>query len=229
MSLRPPSAILFDWDNTLVDTWAIIHRSWNATQRALGVPLWSLPETQARVRKSARDSFPQEFGARAEEAMKIFYRIFEAEHLVGLRELPGAGAMLGQLSAAGLMMAVVSNKQGRLLRREAGHLGWSGHFHRLVGAHDAEQDKPAAHAVKLALDGSGVGPGPSVWFVGDTDIDMLCAVRSGCMPILLRPQPPQADEFAEAEPAHYVGSCDALAALVQRSGLADRRPGGFTQ
>jgi phosphoglycolate phosphatase len=36
-----------------------------------------------------------------------------------------------------MLLGVVSNKRGYLLRREAAHLGWMSLFHRLVGANDA--------------------------------------------------------------------------------------------
>lgn len=216
MSAPRPRALLFDWDNTLVDTWPAIHHALSATFGAMGRAPWTFEETRARVRASARDAFPALFGERAGEAAQIFYRTFEAEHLDTLRERDGAGRMLRALAAeAGLYLAVVSNKQGYLLRREAAHLGWSGLFARLVGANDAARDKPAVEAVELALADSAIGPGPQVWFVGDTDIDMRCAVAAGCLPVLLRPQPPAAGEFAGAEPRIHVPGCAALLDLLR--------------
>jgi phosphoglycolate phosphatase-like HAD superfamily hydrolase len=37
----------------------------------------------------------------------------------------------------------------------------------------------------MALDGSGVAPGPDVWFVGDGAIDVQCAVAAGLTPVVL--------------------------------------------
>lgn len=214
MTLDRPRALLFDWDNTLVDTWQVIHHALSVTFSAMGQVPWSLEETRERVRSSARDAFPALFGKHAEEAMAIFYKNFEADHLDKLRERSGAGDMLTQLTESGYLLGVVSNKKGYLLRREADHLGWAGLFHRLVGANDAVQDKPAVEPVELALAGSGLNRGPGVWFVGDTDIDMLCAVNAGCLPVLLRPEAPAAGEFGDAMPAHHVESCAALAGLL---------------
>ncbi len=214
MKRQAPRALLFDWDNTLVDTWGVIHRALTTTLEAMGHRPWSLDETRKRVRASARDSFPALFGDRADEAMAIFYGSFEATHLADLRARPGAAEMLAHLAEAGLLMGVVSNKRGYLLRREAEHLGWTGWFHRLVGADDARLDKPAVEAVDLALEGSGLNRGPAVWFVGDTDIDMLCAVRARCLPVLLRPEPPDGDEFGKYPPHFHVASCEALVELA---------------
>ena len=54
----PPRAILFDWDNTLVDNWTVIAEAMNAVFSAFDMPLWSLAETKARVRASLRDERP---------------------------------------------------------------------------------------------------------------------------------------------------------------------------
>jgi phosphoglycolate phosphatase len=205
-----PVALVFDWDNTLADTWPAIHNALAVTFRAMDREPWTFEETRARVRASARDSFPALFGARAEEAMAIFYRCFETDHLARLTERPGATQMLEHLHAAGFYLAVVSNKRGDLLRQEADTLNWTRLFRGLVGANDAERDKPAAEPVRLALGESGLAPGPDVWFVGDTDIDLVCAWNSGCVPVLLRPEPPGPGEFADHPPWRYFDSCAAL-------------------
>lgn len=183
MSARPPRAILFDWDNTLVDNWETVRASINAALVAFGMEPWTLVETHARVRRSLRETFPEMFGAEWERARDIFYRTFEAEHLVALRAIDGAGAALAEL-AQHARLAVVSNKQGRLLRREADALGWTAHFHRLVGANDAARDKPDPAPVEMALEGIDIPSRADVWFVGDTALDMQAAHVAGCVPVL---------------------------------------------
>ncbi len=210
-----PRALLFDWDNTLVDSWGAIHHALKETFVAMGREPWTLDETRARVRRSARESFPAIFGARADAAAEIFYRAFENDHLNNLRACEGADRLLRGLAEGALFyLAVVSNKRGDLLRREAAHLGWDGYFGRLVGALDAARDKPAAEAVEMALAESGLVPGIHVWFVGDTDIDMLCAVEAGCLPVLLRPDPPERGEFEGAAPRIHWTSCTHLLETV---------------
>lgn len=183
---RPaPRALLFDWDDTLVDNWGTIHEALNATLAAMGRPTWTFDQTLARVRRSTRDGFPRMFGARWREAQEIFYATFARQHLATLRPLPHVEATLNRLSGTGMFLAVVSNKNGVFLRREAEHLGWSRYFRRLIGAGDAAADKPAIDAVALALDGSGLDLGPDVWFVGDAEIDVECARNAGLTAVLL--------------------------------------------
>ena len=215
MSLPAPRALLFDWDNTLVDTWVVIHHALNVTLRAMGQAPWTLEETRVRVRASARDSFPQLFGGRADEAMAVFYETYQREHLSRLRALPGAEAMLADLADGSRYLGVVSNKKGSVLRREAAHLGWDRWFGRLVGAEDAVADKPARAAVDLALESSGLGAGPEVWFVGDTDIDMTCAHAAGCTAILLREAAPAPGEFGAHPPSRHAATCVELMACIR--------------
>lgn len=199
-----PQAIIFDWDNTLVDSWLIIRDALNATFAEYDVPPWSLDDTKARVAKSLRDSFPELFGDAWEEAGKSFYGHFAAIHLDRLSPLDGAAEMLEELSQLGIYLGVVSNKTGNLLRAEAQQLGWDKYFGRIVGATDAVRDKPATDPVVMALRGSGIKLGPDVWFAGDARIDMECALNAGCTPVLLRAEPPSNGEFSGADPALYL-------------------------
>jgi phosphoglycolate phosphatase len=52
----------------------------------------------------------------------------------------------------------------------------------------------------MALDGAPVRAGPEVWFIGDTAVDMECALNSGCVPVLLGPSDPASAEFSEFKP-----------------------------
>jgi phosphoglycolate phosphatase len=202
-TIRLPRAILFDWDNTLVDSWATIHEALNFLMHAMEKPQWTLAETRERVRLSLREAFPVIFGERWEEARDIYLGRFRAIHLERLTPLPGREAMLRALAEREVFLGVISNKTGELLRREVAQLGWSPFFGSIVGAGDASADKPACDAVHLALSPSGVPAGGDVWLVGDTAIDMECALNSGCIAVLLGDSgPPEefAREFARFAP-----------------------------
>jgi phosphoglycolate phosphatase len=212
--LPAPRAVLYDWDNTLVDNWHTIHRANNAALAAMGHPTWTFEETLARVKASMRDTYPAMFGDRWPEAQKVFYDTFAQRHLEDLRPLPGAAALLADCAAREIYQCVVSNKNGRYLRAEATHLGWDRFFGRVVGATDAVRDKPDVAPVDMALADSGIARGPEVWFVGDSAIDMLCAHNAGLTPVLVHSTPPDAASFAEVMPAAWFANCDALVAML---------------
>jgi phosphoglycolate phosphatase len=185
LRMSRPRAILFDWDNTLVDSWATIHEALNFLMAAMDRPLWTISETRERVRLSLRETFPRIFEERWEEARDIYLDRFRAIHLDRLTALPGRTELLERLADQGIYLGVVSNKTGALLRREADYIGWAALFGKVVGAGDALLDKPDAAPVLLALEPSGIDPGETVWFVGDNGIDMECARNSGCVSVLL--------------------------------------------
>jgi phosphoglycolate phosphatase len=214
-ALVRPRAILFDWDNTLVDSWPTIHDALNTTLAAFGRTPWTLAETRRRVRKSMRDSFPTLFGDAWQDAGEVFYQRYAEIHARNLIPSPGAAAMLDAVAAAGVYLGVVSNKKGEFLRVEARQLGWDRYFGALVGALDAERDKPAPEPVRLALKGSGVAPGPEVWIAGDADIDLECAHNAGCTAILIRAAALGPGEFDAHPPACHFDGCDALSKFVR--------------
>jgi len=212
--LPRPRAVLFDWDNTLVDNWETVRSGVNAALASFGREPWSYDETRARLITSLRDNFPKLFGPEWPRAMDVFYATFKARHLETLKPLPGAAALLDGLGGRGLYLGVVSNKTGPILRTEATHLGWDRHFRRIVGATDAKVDKPAPDPVFMALDGSLIEAGPEVWLVGDAATDLECAYRAGCSAVLLRAAPPGPAEFGAYQPHLHVADCHDLAQVL---------------
>ena len=212
--LPAPAAILFDWDNTLVDNWAAIAGALNTARSAFGHPKMSEAAVRGWVRQSMRNSFPDMFGEAWTEARDIFYGSFGAKHLEALKPLPGAGELLRRLNGLGLYVGVVSNKHGGYLRKEIGHLAWTALIRRAVGAGDAAEDKPAVAPVDLALSGSGIGRSGAVWFVGDAAIDMECAIRAGCTPVLRATEDESEAAFRDWPPAAVAKSSEGILRLA---------------
>ena len=178
-----PSVLLYDWDNTLVDGWAGITAALNAVFTTFDRPLWSVDDTRNRVRVSLRESFPIMFGDRWEHARDIFYGTLTDTHLDHVTPMPGVPDILeaGTLWPQG----VVSNKAGAFLRREVIHLGWSPFFGPIVGAGDAIADKPDPAPIHMALAQLGRTADRSVWYMGDTALDMQAARTAGVTAVLV--------------------------------------------
>ena len=184
-----PTAVLFDWDNTLADTWPIIHEALHATFTAMGHKPWTIEETKQNTHFSLRDAFPKMFGARWEEAREVYFGTFLRVHLEKLAIMPQAVEMLEYLRNTGVFMGVVSNKTGKYLREEVTYLGWDKYFDTVIGATDAPTDKPTAAPLLLALKDSGIEPDARVWMVGDAITDIECAFNAGCTPVFYGPYP----------------------------------------
>ena len=207
MNASMPRAVLFDWDSTLVDNWPGVTAAMNAALAAFDLPVWTEAEMRARAKRSMRDSFPEIFGVEWERASALFYTAFEERHIEGLRALPGAAELLAALRDSSVLMGVVSNKNGAFLRAEADSLGWTGFFHKIIGATDAAQDKPARDPVDLALAGSGQVAGDGIWFVGDSVVDLQCGLASGCVPVLVGNDPIAVEDLTKWPPAFRFADC----------------------
>jgi phosphoglycolate phosphatase len=209
-----PSCVLWDWDNTLVDGWAAIQQGLNATFRAFAMPEWDRTQVLGNVRRSLRDSFPDLFGDQWERARDIFYTEVRACHLDVLNPMQGAAEAIAAAATIG-PQGVVSNKQGPLLRAEAAHLGWAGHFGTLVGAGDAPADKPDAAPLLMALAALGIPPSERVWYVGDTALDMQAARAAGCKAVLVGGAPHDGG-LDHARPDLAFADATALCAALHR-------------
>jgi phosphoglycolate phosphatase len=201
MKLPKPKAVIFDWDDTVVDSWSTALQALNAALVGMGQTAWSDDEARRRCGASARDLFQQLFGDRWQEADKIYYDTFNRIFLNNIRIHDHVEDILKILAENNVYLAVVSNKRGHLLRSEAAHIKFDRYFGKIVGAGDAEIDKPNAAPVHMALLDSGIQAGADVWFVGDSHTDMICALNAGCTSILVETKPPPDEMLLNSPPA----------------------------
>jgi phosphoglycolate phosphatase len=208
-----PRAVIFDWDNTLVDSWAAIADAINETLKHFGMPVWSIDEVKNNCTRSARESFPDWFGDRWEEATEVFYARFKKVQMQNLSPMKSAGDLLAFLSKQGIPCMIVSNKNGSYLREEVQALGWNSYFSAIVGATDAPRDKPAREHADHALKLAGIESGNDVWFIGDSELDIVCARNADCTPVLLGHK----DSAMKWDVDRYFTDCADLLALLCRN------------
>lgn len=187
--MQKPKAILLDWDNTLASSWGIIHKCLNITFKAFGKEEWpfeDLMSNRNNIHHSLRDSFPRMFGEDWENAREVYYDAFKKCHLEEISFLEGAEESIKMFAKTGSYIAIVSNKTGEYLRQELKHLGIDNYFHKIIGATDAELDKPHPEPLLMALEGSGIERGDfanHVWMVGDSKTDIEAALNTGVIPV----------------------------------------------
>ena len=199
-NLPTPRAVIFDWDDTIINSWTPTLKALNAALVAMGEQPWTDAEARARAGASAKDLFKKLFGDRWQEADKIFFDSLRALFIEHLPVYPDAEPVLKELADRKIYMAVVSNKRGPLLRAEVKDAGFEKYFSKVVGAGDAAKDKPDPAPVLMALEGSGIAPGAHVWFIGDSHTDMLCAAQSGSTALLIETKPPPEETLAKHPP-----------------------------
>jgi phosphoglycolate phosphatase len=138
-------------------------------------------------------------------------------HIADLtRPFPGALAALDRLAAAGVKIAIVTNKRERLARLVLDQLGLTHRFATIIGG-DRLGDgraKPARDLIDLMVDECGGGRAA---FVGDTVYDVQAARNAGIPVVTFNPgfpDMPAGDLGADAVIDHY----DALIPAIERLG-----------
>ncbi|CAL7963202.1 putative HAD family hydrolase [Alphaproteobacteria bacterium] len=183
-----PEAILFDWDNTIIQSAHVYDQILVAIAKQLNLDegFFLSDVFQANKHLSLRCMLPRVFGSRWQEVESIHNEQVAKRYLDQVVLMPHVEEFLSALLDDGIVMSIVSNKEGDRVRHEVDKLGFGKYFYNIVGAGDAVTDKPAADPVYLAL--AGVKErnlyDHTVWFIGDSNIDMKCAYDLGCLPIL---------------------------------------------
>lgn len=180
--MTKPKAILWDWDNTLFDSWDIIHLGWNAVSEEFSLPILSLEEVKTFAHRSCRDIFPSLFLEESDRAANIFYKTVRANQRMTL--MPGAQEILQFLHDQNILMGVVSNKEGNILRHEIETCGFSHFFSVIFGSGDVSHDKPAPDGIQQALDEIHLNP-TDIVYIGDTPVDVEAAFKAGCTSIVV--------------------------------------------
>ena len=198
--MKKPHAILFDWDNTLVNTWEVLHQAVNETLDHYNHPAWEFEDFKKYSHGTTIDLLPSIFKDKWLEAAPFYYQQVEKLHLEKLQVLPHAKNLLEFLSEQNIPMALISNKRSDFLKKEVAHLEWDSFFEVVIGAGDAARDKPHPDPILLAFEKMQTQPSLNHWYVGDTTIDWQAGQDSGCQPIALWTDP----SLLERKPSFYL-------------------------
>lgn len=126
------------------------------------------------------------YGENKEEAKGHFEAYVLKNHLQQLQPMPGAGSLMEVIRQKALSAGIVSNKKSSFIAEEIRHFGWSDIFLSVVGAGEAPEDKPSPAPLLLALEkGQVKAPMELIWYVGDTETDILCAQAAGCVSVFI--------------------------------------------
>ncbi len=111
-----------------------------------------------------------------------FLEHYEANIAAHTRLFPGGEAMLEDLAARGVKLAVVSNKLESLTRKLLEELGLAQHFYTIIGGDTLGpgRAKPAPDLIDLMMQRGGTtGSEGRTAFVGDTSFDVGAAHAAG--------------------------------------------------
>lgn len=185
--IRPPAALIFDLDGTLVDSRRDLSLAINAMRADYGFEPLDLDAVVAMVGEGARLLVAQALRDHphdrpvpesVDQALERFFRYYEEGCLETTRPYHGVEAMLEQLQPH-YPFALYTNKPERFARRILAGLDLERHFPRLLGGDSLESRKPEPPGVRLLAEWLEV-PVAQCMLVGDSGVDAATARASGC-------------------------------------------------
>ena len=217
MSHRPPLALLFDLDGTLVDSIELILSSFRYTFRqhvgevppdskwiaGLGTPLFTQLKEFTQDDALAR-------------AMIATYRQYQlAHHDEFMRSYDGVSEAMAELRARGHATAVVTSKMSDLAIRALDFTGLRGTIDVVIGMEDTQRHKPDPEPVRVALAKLGRAANEAV-FLGDSPHDIASGNAAGVITVAAQWGPFSRQELDAAKPGYQVLRMAEFPALIAR-------------
>lgn len=174
-------AVIFDLDGTLLNTLDDLKDALNHALSAHGFPARSLDEVRRFVGNGNLVLVRRGLGAGADEAAvervyETFLPYYQAHAMDKTAPYPGIPALLDALKAAGVKMAIATNKV------HAAALPLCRKFFPqvdvVIGAQEDLRNKPEPDMVRAGLEALGVTEDEAV-YIGDTEVDIATARNAG--------------------------------------------------
>ena len=200
------SAVLFDFDGTLVDTTEMIHQSMrHATSSVLGredIPRETLLANVGQPLPRQMELIDTE---NAESLLEAYRSHHERHHDDLIREFPGVEESLGRLGSAGIKVAVVTSKRRPSVEMALGIFpGLRNVVDRFVTLEDTTHHKPHPEPLLRALQLLGGIPRERAAYVGDSPFDVQAAKAAGLTSVAVSWGAFSEDTLRASEPDHLL-------------------------
>jgi phosphoglycolate phosphatase len=177
--------LIFDLDGTIIDSRLDLANSVNATRAEIGKPPLEHSMVYSYVGNGApvlirKAMGPEASDAEVKQALQFFLDYYR-DHAVDATVLyPGVRESLDQLHAAGMQLAVLTNKPVRISEAIMKHFALDTMMFRIYGGNSFEQKKPNPVGIDKLRTETGVAA-EQTWMVGDSIVDMQTARNAGVM------------------------------------------------
>jgi len=209
----PKRLVIFDLDGTLIDSLEDLGAAVNHALSLRGLPLHTREDYRKMVGHGVRNlvekaleasvgtgPFPSE---EVDAALADFKEYYSAHIDVHTRPYPGIPELLADLQAAGVRLAVASNKFQEGTERLIRSLFPDIQFVAILGNRPGYPLKPAPEIVQEVLRKADIGPSDAV-MVGDSPTDMRTAANGGIEGLAVTWGYRTADELAGHRLVHSV-------------------------
>lgn len=226
MSASWPSAVVFDLDGTLIDSLPDIAAALNGLMERRGLPVFGADAVRRMIGKGVPVLVQRGFaangvaleGARFEAEVEAYLAIYEPRAALETRPYPGVEAEMRRLAAAGVRMAVCTNKPAAISREILERFGLLSYCDAVIGGDHGVPRKPAPDLLLATLATMGARPTDAV-MVGDSEAD-VAAARAAGVPVVAVGYGYSAVPAEELGADACVGGFDELAAAFDRLGVA---------
>jgi phosphoglycolate phosphatase len=219
----PPSLIVFDLDGTLIDSAADLAAAVNNMLAGYGCAPLSVPEVRRMIGDGVAMLVARALAARPCEqadparAAQVFMRHYESDATSLTTAFPGAGEALRALQAAGIPLAVCTNKPACITADILASLGLAKYFARVIGGDSLPFRKPDPRVLLALLETFAARPEGSL-LVGDSEVDAATARSAGVPFVLMK-------HGYRRGPAEEIPCLAALESLKELPALVRALPG----
>jgi 2-phosphoglycolate phosphatase len=205
------AAVVFDFDGTLIDSYAPIAASVNFVRGEHGLGPLGVEEVKRHVGRGPDYLLAHTVPGYRRDVDVARYRAHHPTVMfAGTRLMPGAVDVLRALHAAGKRLGLCSNKPRVFSVELLRHLGVGDLFDVVLGPEDVARPKPAPDMLIVAL-GRLALPANRVLYVGDMTVDVQTA-RAAAVAVWVVPT--GSDDRAALEQARPDRLLDGLRDLV---------------
>ena len=174
--------VLFDMDGTVLDTLSDLYHAVNYTLEHFGLPLVDRQQVRAALGNGAgnliRSCMPADIADRMWEEGLAYYRPYYAAHCrIETQPYEGILALMERLKAAGVKLAVVSNKPDGAVK-ELAEVFFPGLLTEAIGERPGVPRKPDPASVLEGARRLGLEPSRCV-YIGDSEVDVKTAKSAG--------------------------------------------------
>jgi phosphoglycolate phosphatase len=210
-------ALIFDFDLTLADSTAGFDASHGFAAERLDLPLPDSAAVRRTIGIPLPLAVPLLYGAAIDGRVDDYIRLYQARADEVMTELtvmlPGACATVRRSKAAGLPLAIVSQKLRYRVEAVLQREQIRDCFDVVLGGEDVPAFKPDPSGLLLALQRLDV-PASDALYVGDTTIDAEAARNANLRFVAVLTGPTTREEFAPYNPEALLDSVAALPGLL---------------
>ena len=178
-------ALILDLDGTLINSLGDISNAMNGALEEYGLPGWQTDEYRYLVGNGARKLAERAVRGRqdlAEEVLRSYQRRYEKHCEEETAPYAGMPEALRELAEDGIRLCVLSNKPDPDTRHIVSHFFPGIPFAAVQGQVEGIPVKPDPSGARLLADGLRLRPAECL-YLGDTAVDMRCAVGAGMTPL----------------------------------------------